>query len=139
MGVRNRVAVRDSRSIESAVVTAWSPIVRGLLGYHVQWRCPWTRRRSDDAQSEHVFKLILSDAKLLRVKSSRLSMNWVAGGDNMVSDLVTNLFRELTWASEGWVILQNVSKRRAWHSQVYTGGRLTRNCTDGEERSEWIN
>lgn len=58
MYVWDGVAVWDGVLVESSVVSARSP-VPGLLGDHVERRCPVAGGQPDDVQVEHVFKLFL--------------------------------------------------------------------------------
>ena len=50
MDVWNWIPIGYGVAVESAVVTAGSPITRGLLGYHVERRGPGTGGRPDDSE-----------------------------------------------------------------------------------------
>ena len=64
--VRNGIAVGGGNFVQGTVVTTWAPITGGLLGHHVKCRCPVAGGGLDDAQLQHVFKLLASNAEALR-------------------------------------------------------------------------
>ena len=54
----DRVLVRDSGEVQGPIVSTRSPVARGLLGDHVQWRCPAAGGGPDDAKVQHSVKLM---------------------------------------------------------------------------------
>ena len=63
MDVRDRIPIRHCCTVESTVVATGAPVTRSLLRDHVEWGGPGTRRRSDNAQLEHVLEFPLCDTE----------------------------------------------------------------------------
>ena len=60
MNVGHRIPVRDCGFVQGTVVTTRTPVTRGFLRYHVERRRPGTGGGLNDAQLEHMLKLLFS-------------------------------------------------------------------------------
>lgn len=106
MNVRDGVSVRDCTPVEGAVITTWTPVSRGFLGDHVEWRGPGTGRGADDTELEHVFKFLLGRLELIRCEASGTSKNGGSTGLNVVGDIVPYWSVRRCDLGEGWEFCQ---------------------------------
>ena len=91
------VPVRYGGVVKSTVVTAGSPITRGLLRDQVERGGPGTGRRADDPKLQHMFELSLGGLESVGSQSSRTCRNWWSGCLNVVQDIM--LYRRV-WSSD---------------------------------------
>ena len=83
------VAIKDFSMVQCLIVTTGAPIAT-LLWDHAEWRGPTAGGGTDDAEFQHVIKLLTGRLEVIGSQLSRARANWWSSGLNMMGNIMLN-------------------------------------------------
>ena len=108
LDVRNWIAIRNCDAVERAVVTTRTPVPRCRLRYHVKWRRPAARRRTDDSKLKHVVEFCFCHFEAVWRKTSGTAEGRRTTGDDVVCDVVFDSSIVVAWMDYIWKFCKKI-------------------------------